>query len=265
MDPFLEHPAWFPTFHDNFVTYLQEAIQPRLPSPYYALTNRRVWVELSARHVSPDVAVIKTRDDLPGSDSSQGSRSAVAATTGPVVVKVPHEHRRETYLEVYVSSASGDKLVTSIELLSLANKNAGERNREQYLAKQREMLESAVNLVEIDLLRAGAHTTAVPWERAEEACGPCDYHVCVHRFDRGDDYYVYPIQLDERLPVIEIPLLPADASIDIDLQVVFLRTYDAGPYHRVVRYVDQEPVPPLSQERDDWSREWLARHVKSHE
>ncbi|MBI3463061.1 MAG: DUF4058 family protein, partial [Planctomycetes bacterium] len=44
MDPFLEHPGIFPDLHDSLVTYLREALQPRLPSPYYAGIGSRIWV-----------------------------------------------------------------------------------------------------------------------------------------------------------------------------------------------------------------------------
>ena len=45
-------------------------------------------------------------------------------------------------------------MVTVIELLSPSNKRAGD-DREQYLAKRRELLRSPAHLVEIDLLRDG--------------------------------------------------------------------------------------------------------------
>ena len=45
------------------------------------------------------------------------------------------------------------ELVNVIELLSPSNKRAGD-DREQYLAKRREILRSPAHLVEIDLLRA---------------------------------------------------------------------------------------------------------------
>lgn len=36
MDPCLEHPEIFPGLHDRLIAYLSEALQPVLPSPYYA-------------------------------------------------------------------------------------------------------------------------------------------------------------------------------------------------------------------------------------
>ena len=37
MDPYLEDPDVFPDFHDSFVTYLRESLQPQLPEPYFTL------------------------------------------------------------------------------------------------------------------------------------------------------------------------------------------------------------------------------------
>lgn len=47
------------------------------------------------------------------------------------------------------------------------------------------------------------------------------------------------------------------SAIPIDLQAVFNRCYDAGPYFREVRYQHDEPVPPLAPERREWLRSIL--------
>src|SRR5262249_42468208 len=137
-----------------------------------------------------------------------------------VVISVPHDERRETFLEIYALQAKGDRLITTVEVLSPSNKTLGEHGRELYLRKQHEMLNSQVHLVEIDLLRGGIPSTAVPHERAVERSGPFDYHVCIHRFDHFEDYLVYPIRLEERLPEIAVPLLPEDAPVLMDLQAI---------------------------------------------
>ena len=67
--------------------------------------------------------------------------------------------------------------------------------------------------------------------------------------------FLYPIQLRDCLPEIAIPLLPGDRDVAIDLQAVFQRSYDAGPYRRCIRYRQAEPVPPLEAE----ARQWAAR------
>ena len=54
--------------------------------------------------------------------------------------------------------------------------------------EQKELLDGKVHLVEIDLLRGGVHSTAVPRQRAIEESGIFDYHVCIHFFDHFEDF-----------------------------------------------------------------------------
>ena len=63
-------------------------------------------------------------------------------------------------------------------------------------------------------------------------------------------------RLEEKLPVLSVPLLPGDGEIPLDLQAVFDRTYDAGPYRRRVRYDDWSViVPPLAGDKMAWAKE----------
>ncbi len=243
MDPFLEDPERFPGFHDRFITYLSEFLQPKLPEPYYADSGRRAWIEISERFIGPDVQVLKPRRtrETPEEEKATAGVALAAPPSGrPIVIHVPHDERREPFIEIYVGRRPDRRLVTTIEVLSPSNKAPGEQGRDLYLRKQREVLQGKVHLVEIDLLRAGEHTTAVPRDRLMTEAGSFDYHVCIHRFDEFEDYFVYPIRLDERLPEIAIPLLPGDPSIPIELQGVLARAYDAGPYRREIRYGEEE-------------------------
>jgi hypothetical protein len=260
MDPYLEHPAIFPDLHDSLVTYLREFVQAKLPTPYFVAIGDRVWVEVSEREIGPDVKVLRSRDDGARSTGSGSGGTAVAAAvrSQPVVVTVPQDERREPFLEIR-SRLEGERLVTTIEVLSLTNKTPGVHGRDLYLRKQKEVLESKVHLVEIDLLRAGEHSTAVPLEWALPKTGRFDYHVCVHRFDNLEDYLVYPILLRQKLPEITIPLLPGDPPVTLDLQAVFDRSYDTGPYRRRVRYGEVEIEPPLSTQDAEWAKGVLAR------
>jgi hypothetical protein len=255
MDPYLEHPEIFPDFHDSFVAYLREAVQPKLPEPYYAAIGRRAWIEISERYIGPDVNVLRAEPDRPA------SRSAVAVITRasePLVVHVPHDERQEPLVEISMGRGSDRRLVTSIEVLSLTNKTPGEHGRDLYLRKQREILGSKVHLVEIDLLRDGQHTTAVPLDRLVKVTEPPDYHVCIHKFDNLEDYFVYPIMLQQPLPLVKVPLLPGDGEVTIDLQQVFQRTYESGPYSREIDYRRDVPIPPLSAEQATWAAQILA-------
>jgi hypothetical protein len=259
MDPYLEHPLIFPGLHDRLIFCIGEALQPKLPEPYFAEISERAWVEVSQRLIGPDVEVLR-RDDVRRRPVEVGG-VAVAERAEPILVTVPHDEIREIRMEIFARGES-EQLVTSIEVLSSTNKTPGNRGRELYLDKQKEILNSSVNLVEIDLLRAGTHTTAVPLERALEKTGPFDYHVCLHRLDSFEDYYVYPIQLAQPLPEIAIPLLPGDGDVHVSLQAVFTRAYDTGPYHRRVRY-ERDPTPPLSSKLTEWARQVLAQSAQS--
>ena len=61
------------------------------------------------------------------------------------------------------------------------------------------------------------------------------------------------MNLKEPLATIEVPLLPGDAAISLDLQVVFDRCYDAGPYAREIDYGRGEITPPLPAEKAAWA------------
>jgi hypothetical protein len=143
-------------------------------------------------------------------------------------------------------------------VISLTNKTSGEHGRDLYLRKQREVLENKVRLVEIDLLRDGQHTTAVPLNWLAKVTDPPDYHVCIHHFDNLEDYFVYPTQLTDSLPAVGIPLLPGDVQIPLDLQLVFQRTHDAGPYSREIDYQNDTPISTLSDEQTAWASKDLG-------
>lgn len=257
MDPYLESPEVFPDFHDSFITYLREALQAELPAPYFAALGRRLWIEASRRSIGPDLEEVR-RGRTSG---TRRAESAAAVVDRPVA---PHDEIREPFIEISTRGEDGKRLVASIEVLSLASKTPGEHGRELYRRKQEERLATAsrVHLVELDFLRDGEPTTAVPPDAAREACGPFgpfgpfepfDYHVSVRPFDDLDTFHVYPVRLEDRLPLVAIPLLSGDPPVTLDLQAVFDRCHDAGPYSREIRYGDDAVIPPLNPDRAAWA------------
>ena len=148
---------------------------------------------------------------------------------------------------------SGDRLVTSVEVLSPSNKARGSNGRESYLKKREDMRQGEGNIVEIDLLRAGAPTTLAPIGAALRRFGKFDYLACVLRYSRSRTAEVYPIPLAERLPLIAIPLLKGDADVTVDLQPVFDRSYDVARFDQRAAYAK----PPLTPEHRDWAERIL--------
>jgi Protein of unknown function (DUF4058) len=138
-------------------------------------------------------------------------------------------------------------VVTVIELLSPSNKRAGD-DREQYLAKRRELLRSPAHLVEIDLLRGW---TRMPQEGRPE----CDYSVMVSRAEKRRAAGFWPIHLRDRLPVIPVPLRSPDAAARVDLQEALHRAYDGSGYEHFI-YLG-EPEPSLSPKDAAWARQFI--------
>jgi Protein of unknown function (DUF4058) len=266
MDPYLENQDWFPCLHDCLIVGLLETLQSRLPEPYYAQTTQRVWLEVSRRSVEPDVDVIH-----PGWSHSRREENvggvAVAVEVDqdePIAVAVEtieDDPFVEPVIEIRRRQGADVRLVASIEVLSPANKTPDNPSRVKYLDKQREVLAGPTHLIEIDLLRGGDHTTAVPLELAVAKTGVFDYHVCVHRFDQPDLYFVYPIKLEQRLPGIRIPLLPGDPDVRLPLQPIFDKAYDAGPYRRSILYGEDPIIPTLAPDRLEWVKARLKPPV----
>jgi len=266
MDPYLEHPAIFPDLHDSLIYCMKGALNAKLPPPYFAGISSRTWIETTHRPTKPDVNVLHPTPAGNGNGnglSGDGGGVTVAEavqTAQAVVVQAPDairwEQVRQTFLEIY-AEPGGERVVTTIEVLSPTNKTPGDHGREPYLKKQWETLISRVHLIELDLLRGGVHTTAVPLDKAVGRAGPFDYHVCVHRYDHLDDYYVYPILLPRRLPILPVPLLRGDPDVPLDLQAVLDRCYDESHYGRRAHYAERAPVPPLRPEQMTWVEQLL--------
>jgi hypothetical protein len=261
MDPYLESPDWFPGLHDSLIILMKGTLQRSLPESYYAESSQRVWLEYTRRHVEPDVEVVQS-GPRPRKQRRGGSLALLpeSQVAGPLVVTVEtieHGPFKESFLQVRQRRGKEIQIVTSIEVLSPSNKKKGHPARVKFLAKQRETLESETHLVEIDLLRGGTHTLAVPRNLVEAKAGAFDYLVSIHRSDRSQEYLVHPISLPQRLPEIAIPLLPGDPDVPLDLQDVFNRSYEFGPYHREIEYGKDPIIPRLKPEQAEWAKNVL--------
>jgi hypothetical protein len=249
MDPWLESRDIFPDLHNRFINRLSEALNAVLPRPFFTTIANRSYVDESDRMIEPDVNVYRQPLSNPNSDQPVGDADG-GVLVQPVVVTVPSDEVTEWYLELH-AAPDGSRLVTSVEVLSRSNKRRGSTGRRLYRKKQRELLRSRINTVEIDLLRAGLHTTSVPLDPAVRKAGRFDYHVCVHRAVRPEDYEVYPTQLSQRLPSVRFPLSQG-VDIPLDLQPIMTHCYEVGLYEHRLSY-DRPPDPPLTQDQQTWA------------
>jgi hypothetical protein len=156
----------------------------------------------------------------------------------------------------------GHRLVTLIEIASPSNKRPGP-DRQAYLRKQSEVLGSDANLIELDLLRTGERLIMDPSLRAavEGSTPTPDYVVIIDRsWRRGEPLrvcQVFSIALTGMLPVISVPLRQGQNEVLLDLQQIFNRAYDSGPYRRGAVDYSQPPRPPLKDEAATWAEQVL--------
>jgi Protein of unknown function (DUF4058) len=244
MDPWVESAENFRDLHNSLVTYIREALNAALPKGYIARGTQLVWVD-DELHREPDVGVFGRPDPPDGGTALATLAGAVAVAEQPVP-----EPWEQPYLEILTTE--GKRLVTMVEVLSLSNKRGGDNGRVSYRQKQQECALGGVNLVEIDLLRWGAHTTAAPEAELRRTAGPFDYHACVMIAGETVRYFAVPIRLTEPLPAVPVPLDPGVPAVSVDLQPLFDRAYDTGRYADWIDY-RQLPEPPLTAEQQAWA------------
>lgn len=250
MDPYLEDPAIWSNLHQRLITYTADALQPRIRPRYHAHIGERVYVVHPPRSVYPDVFVTKRQ---PAHVPAGHAPEAALEPDAPVIIPLPSEEIREVFIEI-IDVAHGGRVVTVIEVLSPANKTPG-KDHEQYRRKQEEVLSSEASLVEIDLLRAGQHTVAVPAHYLIPYQPWC-YLVSIIRAGRQDQAEAYPITLQQRLPRIVIPLAEPDPDTVLDLQAVFDQCYENAAYADLIDYT-ADPKVPLAPEDAAWANRLL--------
>ena len=225
MAPYLEAPAIGPEFRHALTVCLSQTLNSTLPRPYYVLINRRILIEFP-------------EEDAP-------RRTFGLDPIGRQSVEI-----RDT--------SAGHRLVTLVEILSPSNKRAGP-DRDAYAREQSEMIEGETSLVEIDLLRDGRRVLPDPRlaQHIGERTPRPGYVVLVstawRRGGPGLGYRIYPFGLRDRLPCVGIPLKAEEPLVPLDLQDVFDRAYDGGPYRRGAVDYAAPPDPPLAGDDAAWS------------
>jgi hypothetical protein len=90
---------------------------------------------------------------------------------------------------------------------------------------------------------------------------PPDYLVVLSRsWQRFEDQrrcFARPWSVREMLPCIPIPLREGETEVPLDLQYVFNRAYDGGPYRRGAVDYSRPPRPPLTDEDAAWAEDLL--------
>jgi hypothetical protein len=260
MDPWLEDPGVWPDVHASLLVTFRSLLGPLVRPRYYVRVEVRLYEAEIAMADAAGVADVGVQRRGERTDAGErrlfgagGVATAPAeagAVTAVVEVEIPLTAPvRERYLTI--RSVETHDVVTVIELLSPANKRAGE-GRRQYLEKRSRIAGSLTNLIEVDLLRAGQ---PVPLWRdgaplSAEALGT--YRVVISRGRDRPQAHLLPFGLRGRLPAVPVPLRPGDAEPRLDLGQALTSVYDQGSYDLALDY-RRGPVPPLEPADAAWA------------
>lgn len=249
MDPYLEEPEEWRGVHLGLTIAVCDALAPKIVPRFFARTRERVYIpragDMVRGAIFPDIYVVQ--------HPRSGTASTSTFTVSPPTLVEPYYDTEVHDRYVEILDARNREMVTTIEILSPANKTAGTRGRAQFLKKRRAVLSSPTHWIEIDLLREGA--------RPKEVAGKSDYYTLLRR--KGDRLYtVWYSDLRDRLPTIEVPLLPPHPDVPLDLQALLNGVYSRAFYGLSVDYTRPVPLPPLLPPDATWAaarvRDWRA-------
>lgn len=246
MDPYLEDPALWPDFHHEFITQMRAELNRILRPRYFVRVETRVYMpdEDDLKVAIPDVRVSEWQSHRRPDDAG-----GVAVIDEPLVVPSFMETEvKEAYLEIIAADLK--RVVTVIEVTSPSNKVPNSAGWESFQRKRREVLQSQINWVEIDLLRAGGRSGG--WR----SLPPHDYLVhAATRVERRRDA-LWPFRVRDRFPCVGIPLLPEDKDCALQLGKVFAQSYENAAYGATIDCRKEPPVP-LNADDAVWADEWL--------
>jgi hypothetical protein len=244
MDPYLEERSLWPDVHQRMNTYIAEQLQPQIRPKYIARIGERIQLAEMPHRYIPDVLLFHPLREPPPIFDIGGT----LVVDEPQIITFFDDERHVPYIEI-IYRDTGD-VVTLIEVLSPANK-VGD-GRDQYLQKQKELLDTQANLVEIDLLGYGKETVLARNVLITEPAG-WRYLINISRAERRweNALEIYAVPLRDRLPRCRIPLRPPDPDAVLDLPAVFTRCYDVGGYDLLIDYSQPPPVP-LSDDEKTW-------------
>jgi hypothetical protein len=109
---------------------------------------------------------------------------------------------------IKIRDAANNSLITSIEILSPVNKR--DPGLTQYRQKRQRLYQADVHLIELDFLRRGTR----PFDHPRFPIAP--YFVTLTRA-RSAAVDLWPITLQQSLPIIPIPLKGDDPDVALDL------------------------------------------------
>ena len=254
MDPYLEYPVFWSSFHTRLMVAIAESIEPQLSPHYYVEVDRTYQSDESDGELLigiPDAIVSSRQSDRAPPAVSSVEDGSVATQPRPETVEVPMPiDVKERYLEVRTMGT--DDAIAVQSLRSPKNKRRGE-GRTDYEKKRRLILGSEMHLVELDLLR-GAEPMTIFGMRSLSC-----YRILISRSQHRPKADLYGTTLQQPLPSFPIPLKSAESEPIVPLQYeVFNRLYERARYGTRIDYQKPLPPPKLSQSDQQWVDQLLV-------
>jgi len=254
MDPYLEQPLFWSSFHSRLIVALADVLAPQLRPRYYVEVETRTYTDTPDNGELlvgiPDAVVLATNSSVSSLETNQLSRP-VAVQPAPQPVTLPMTTEiKERYLEV--REVGSDAVITVVEVLSPKNKRQG-KGRTLYEDKRQLILGSASHFVEIDLLRADA---PLPMQGAVQLA---HYHVLVSCAETRPQADLYAVTVRSPLPRFPLPLKEVDEAVVVDLSNIFQGVYDRASYDLRLDYTQPPPPPAFSEADQAWMQNLLLQ------
>jgi hypothetical protein len=235
MDPYLEGSHW-QSFHGSLAHEIARQLSSKLPDRYaawpdkYLVLSESDGVTIARSDTRPDVSIVAEPTAVYQTTRKQSALNRPLRLTTLVPSETPCY-----WVKIF---RDDQELVTSIEVLSPANKNG--EGRVEYIKRRNRVLKSGASLVEVDLIRAGDRPPIA------EPLPAFPYFVFVCRARKCPSIDVWPIGIDEELPVVPIPLAPGDPDVELVLQEPLSIVYREFRYGKHIKYSIPPPPPRLS-------------------
>lgn len=250
MDPYLEQ-HW-EDVHTALIGYIRDELQPQLSGDLIARMEEKVYVEDEGetRLRKPDVRIA----EVPMLWHSESGAASTSVLDEPILLEPMDDPMLDRSVLIYDSA--GNRIITAIEILSPWNKTPG-KALQAYLAKRKKYINSEINLIEIDLVRAGDWTRMIgsyPLPQKHQTT----YRVTVHEPDVAG-IYLYPIPLNARLPNIKVPLRPHDTPAKLALQPLLEKAYAMGRYDHID--YSKPCVPPFEGVEKEFASQFTTKRT----
>ncbi|MGL6075856.1 MAG: DUF4058 family protein [Fimbriiglobus sp.] len=252
MDPYLEHPDFWPGFHTKYLVALAAQIGPRLPDGLYAEVEQ--YIRLESDIDDSDEEPITYRPDVLVASKVKKKVKTLSAIYEPgLALNLPKPKKTSTKRFIAISKLRTREVVTVVELLSHSDKS-GSTNGKQYHLKRETYLANGISFVEIDLIRSG-HRMVKPQQNIPDA----DYYFLVSPAFEFPVAEVWATTVRDALPSLPIPTGKSLPPVVVDQRVAMDRVYEEAAYNRQLDYT-QPPIPALRSGDAEWAEALIKKH-----